>query len=170
LPLFFGILSGKFSAETMAQKADAGEKTAATNRKARHEYAVLDSVEAGLVLKGTEVKALRQGNANIAEAFARVTRGEVWLEGMHISPYEQGSYANVDPLRVRKLLLHKKEIRRLIARSQEPGVTLIPLRVYFTHNIAKVQLGICKGKRAYDRREDIARREIERDLKRTYAR
>jgi SsrA-binding protein len=123
-----------------------------------------------LVLTGTEVKSLRQGNANIAEGFARITNGEVWLEGMHVSPYEQGSYANVDPLRIRKLLLHKKEIRRLVARSQEPGVTLIPLKVYFKKSNAKVQLGICKGKREYDRRQDIARREIERDLKRTYAR
>jgi SsrA-binding protein len=154
----------------MAKREESGEKVVATNRKARHEYAVLDSLEAGVVLTGTEVKSLRQGNANIAEAFARITRGEVWLEGMHISPYEQGSYANVDPLRVRKLLLHKKEIRRLLARSQEPGVTLIPLRLYFVKSNAKVLLGICKGKRAYDRREDIARREIERDLKRTYAR
>jgi SsrA-binding protein len=154
----------------MAQQEVAGEKVVATNRKARHEYAVLDSVEAGLVLTGTEVKSLRQGNANIAEGFARITKGEVWLEGMHVSPYEQGSYANVDPLRIRKLLLHKKEIRRLIARSQEPGITLIPLKVYFKKSTAKVQLGICKGKRAYDRRQDIARREIERDLKRTYAR
>ena len=154
----------------MAQQEEAGEKVVATNRKARHEYAVLDSVEAGLVLTGTEVKSLRQGNANIAEGFARITKGEVWLEGMHVSPYEQGSYANVDPLRIRKLLLHKKEIRRLIARTQEPGVTLIPLKVYFKKGTAKVQLGICKGKREYDRRQDIARREIERDLKRTYAR
>jgi SsrA-binding protein len=154
----------------MAKREESGEKVVATNRKARHEYAVLDSLEAGLVLTGTEVKSLRQGNANIAEAFARITKGEVWLEGMHISPYEQGSYANVDPLRVRKLLLHRKEIRRLYARSQEPGVTLIPLRLYFSGGKAKLQLGICKGKRAYDRREDIARREIERDLKRTYAR
>jgi SsrA-binding protein len=154
----------------MTKREESGEKVVATNRKARHEYAILDSLEAGLVLTGTEVKSLRQGNANIAEGFARITRGEVWLEGMHISPYEQGSYANVDPLRVRKLLLHKKEIRRLVARSQEPGITLIPLRVYFSKSHAKVQLGVCKGKRAYDRREDIARREIERDLKRTYAR
>jgi SsrA-binding protein len=154
----------------MAKREESGEKPVATNRKARHEYAILDSIEAGVVLTGTEVKSLRQGNANIAEAFARITRGEVWLEGMHISPYEQGSYANVDPLRNRKLLLHRKEIRRLVARSQEPGITLIPLRVYFSKSHAKVQLGVCKGKRAYDRRQDIARREIERDLKRTYAR
>ena len=154
----------------MAQQEEAGEKVVATNRKARHDYAVLDFVEAGLVLTGTEVKSLRQGNANIAEGYARITKGEVWLEGMHVSPYEQGSYANVDPLRIRKLLLHKKEIRRLIARTQEPGVTLIPLKVYFKKSTAKVLLGICKGKRAYDRRQDIARREIERDLKRTYAR
>ncbi len=154
----------------MAQQEEDGDKTVATNRKARHTYAVLESLEAGLVLTGTEVKSLRQGNANIAEAFARITRGEIWLEGMHVSPYEHGSYANVDPLRIRKLLLHKKEIRKLVARSQEPGVTLIPLKVYFKKSVAKVLLGICKGKRAYDRREDIARREIERDIKRTYAR
>jgi SsrA-binding protein len=154
----------------MAKREDDGEKVVATNRKARHEYAVLESLEAGLVLTGTEVKSLRQGNANIAEAFARISKGEVWIEGMHISPYEQGSYANVAPLRVRKLLLHKKEIRRLVARSQEPGVTLVPLRLYFSKGKAKVQLGVCRGKRAYDRREDIARREIERDIKRTYAR
>jgi len=154
----------------MAPQEEAGEKVVASNRKARHEYAILDSIETGLVLTGTEVKSLRQGNASIAEAYARIARGEVWLEGMHVSPYEQGSYANVDPLRTRKLLLHKKEIRRLLARTGEPGVTLIPLRVYFKKGIAKVQLGICKGKRAYDRRQDIARREIERDLKRTYAR
>jgi SsrA-binding protein len=160
-----------FYAETMGQQEEAGDKVVATNRKARHEYAVLDSLEAGLVLTGTEVKSLRQGNANIAESFARVTRGEVWLEGMHISPYEQGSYANVNPLRNRKLLLHKKEIRKLVARSQEPGVTLIPLKVYFNKkSVAKVQLGVCKGKREYDRRQDIARREIERDIKRNYAR
>ena len=154
----------------MAQQEEEGGTTVATNRKARHTYAVLESLEAGLVLTGTEVKSLRQGNANIAEAFARVTRGEIWLEGMHVSPYEHGSYANVDPLRIRKLLLHKKEIRKLVARSQEPGVTLIPLKVYFKKSVAKVLLGICKGKRAYDRREDLARREIERDIKRTYAR
>lgn len=153
----------------MAQQAEAEEKIVTTNRKARHEYTVLEAYETGIVLTGTEVKSLRQGNATIAEAFARIRNGEVWIHGMHISPYEQGSYANVDPLRTRKLLLHKKEIRKLNARAGEPGVTLVPLKVYFRKNIAKVLLGVCRGKRAYDRREDIARRDVERDIRRNYA-
>lgn len=153
----------------MAHQAEADEKVVATNRKARHEYAVLEALETGIVLTGTEVKSLRQGNANIAESYAQVKNGEIWVHGMHVSPYEQGSYANVDPLRTRKLLLHRKEIRKIIARVGEPGVTLVPLKVYFRKNIAKVLLGICRGKRAYDRREDIARREIERDIRRNYA-
>jgi SsrA-binding protein len=115
------------------------------------------------------VKSLRLGNANIAESYAQVKSGEVWVQGMHISPYEQGSYANVDPLRKRKLLLHRKEIRKVTARTGEPGITLVPLRVYFRKNIAKVLLGVCRGKRAYDRRDDIARREAERDIRRKYA-
>ena len=105
----------------MAQKEAAEEKTVATNRKARHEYMVLETIEAGIVLTGTEVKSLRLGNANIAEAFAQIKNGEVWLSGMHISPYEQGSYANVDPLRRRKLLLHRKEIRKLVGRTGRTG-------------------------------------------------
>ena len=153
----------------MAPQEAADEKVVSTNRKARHEYTVLDAQEAGIVLTGTEVKSLRLGNANIAEAYAQIKNGEVWLMGMHVSPYEQGSYANVDPLRKRKLLLHRKEIRKLIARTGEPGITLVPLRVYFRKNIAKVLLGVCRGKKAYDRRDDIARREAERDIRRKYA-
>jgi SsrA-binding protein len=146
------------------------EKVVATNRKARHEYAVLDSLEAGIALTGTEVKSIRMGNLNLTDGYAVVKRGEVWLLGMHVSPYEQGSYANVDPRRDRKLLLHKKEIRRLLSRMGEPGVTLIPLQVYFKNRVAKVLLGVCRGKRAYDKREDISRREVERDIRRQYAR
>lgn len=155
---------------TMAQKAETDEKPIATNRKARHEFFVLETYEAGMVLTGTEVKSLRGGNANLSEAYARLKGSEVWLMGMHISPYHQGSYANVDPLRTRKLLLHKKEIRKITARTAEAGTTLVPLKVYFKHNLAKVLLGLCKGKREYDRREDIARREVERDIRRKYAR
>jgi SsrA-binding protein len=131
---------------------------------------VLETIEAGIVLTGTEVKSLRLGNANIAEGFAQIKNGEVWLSGMHISPYEQGSYANVDPLRRRKLLLHRKEIRKLVARTGEPGTTLVPLKVYFHKHNAKVLVGICRGKREHDRRDDIARREAERDIRRNYAR
>jgi SsrA-binding protein len=160
----------EFSLRTMAQKAETDEKPVATNRKARHEFFVLETYEAGMVLTGTEVKSLRGGNANLSDAYARLKGTEVWLMGMHISPYHQGSYANVDPLRTRKLLLHKKEIRKITARTAEAGTTLVPLKVYFKHNLAKVLLGLCKGKREYDRREDIARREIERDIRRKYAR
>jgi len=146
------------------------EKIVATNRKARHEYFVLESIETGIALTGTEVKSFRQGNVNLSDGYAVVKNGEVWLLGMHVSPYEHGSYANVDPLRDRKLLLHRKEIRKLLARTGEPGVTLIPLQVYFKNRVAKVLLGVCRGKRAFDKREDIARREVERDIRRQYAR
>jgi SsrA-binding protein len=155
----------------MASQQEAPEeKLVATNRKARHEYHVITTYEAGIVLTGTEVKSLRQGNANIAEAFARLKAGELWVSGMHISPYAQGSMMNPDPLRERKLLLHKKEIRKIHSALQERGVTLVPLKVYFKNNLAKVLLGICRGKREYDRREDIAKREAEREIRRKYAR
>ena len=146
------------------------EKLVATNRKARHDYTILDTYEAGIALTGTEVKSLRQGKANISDSYARIVKGEVWLHSMHISPYEQGSYANVDPVRKRKLLLHKKEIRRLLGKLSERGVTLIPLKVYFTKNIAKVLLGLCRGKKEFDRRQDIAQREAERDIRRKLGR
>ena len=154
----------------MGVQEESGERVVTTNRKARHEYFVLDSFEAGIVLKGTEVKSLRQGNANLSDGYAVIKNGEVWLFGMHISPYEHGNYANVDPLRNRKLLLHKKEIRKLIGRTAEQGVTLVPLKVYFKNHHAKVLLGVCKGKKEYDKRHDIARREAERDIRRKYAR
>ena len=150
----------------MAKKEETTQRPVATNRKARHEYAVLETIEAGLVLKGTEVNSLRQGNANLAEGYARVAGGEVWLEGVHVSPYKQGSDANVDPLRRRKLLLHRREIRKLQARVAEAGVTLIPLKLYFRQNVAKIELGVCRGKRAYDKRQSIAKREADRALRR----
>jgi SsrA-binding protein len=142
-----------------------GEKVVTTNRKARHEYEILDTIEAGIVLTGTEVKSLRQGNANLSDSYAVLKNGELWLLGMHISPYDQGSYANVDPLRTRKLLLHKNEILKVGGKVSTKGLTLVPLRVYFTHNIAKVLLGLARGKKEYDRREDIAKREAERRIR-----
>ena len=154
----------------MASPEAKADKIVATNRKARHEYFVLDTLEAGLVLTGTEAKSIRQGNVNLTDAYGTIKGGEVWLLGMHVSPYEQGSYANVDPVRDRKLLLHRREIRKLQGRLDEPGVTLIPLQVHFSGRVAKVLLGVCRGKRAYDKREDIARREAERDIRRHYAR
>lgn len=155
----------------MAAEKEEGGRVVATNRKARHDYAVLETVEAGIALKGTEVKSLRLGNANLTDSYAMVKNGEIWLLGTHVSPYDRGSYSNVDPRRDRKLLLHRKEIRKLAGRASEPGVTLIPLRLYFTStNIAKVLLGVCRGKREYDRRQDIAEREARRDIRRKYAR
>lgn len=154
----------------MAVPEEDGGRVVTTNRKARHEYTVIDTVEAGMVLKGTEVKSLRQGNANLADSYAEIIRGEVWLHGMHISPYDQGSYNNVDPRRDRKLLLHRKEIRKLTGRVAEKGMTLVPLKVYFKKNLAKVLLGVSIGKKVHDRRRAIADREIERELRRTYAR
>lgn len=149
---------------------ESGEKVVATNRKARHDYTILDTFEAGIVLKGTEVKSLRQGRANLADGYALIKNGEVWLLGMHISPYAQGSYSNVDPVRERKLLLHKAEIRRLIQKTAQKGLTLIPLKVYFKNNVAKVLLGLAQGRKAYDKRAAIAEREMKRDLRRKYAR
>jgi SsrA-binding protein len=154
----------------MADHEETGEHLVTTNRKARHDYTILDTYEAGIVLKGTEVKSLRQGNANLSDGYAMVKNGEVWLVGMHVNPYEHGSYSNVDPLRTRKLLLHKKEIRKLIGKTAEKGLTLVPLKVYFKHNVAKVLLGLARGKKAYDKRHDIAKREMERHIRQRYAR
>ncbi len=153
----------------MADKEDSGEGLVATNRKARHDYTILDTYEAGLVLKGTEVKSLRQGKATLTDGYAMLKNGEVWLIGMHISPYEQGSYSNVDPIRSRKLLLHKTEIRKLAGKMQQKGLALVPLKIYFKNNVAKILIGLAQGKKAYDKRADIAEREIKRDLRRKYA-
>ena len=154
----------------MAGKEETGEKLVATNRKARHEYTILDSYETGIVLTGTEVKSLRQGSANLVDGYAMIKDGELWLFGMHISPYEHGSTSNVDPLRRRKLLVHRNELRKIAGRLQDKGLTLIPLKIYFTHGIAKLQLGVCRGKREFDKRQDIARREAERAIRRHIAR
>ena len=154
----------------MTGHEEGNDKLVTTNRKARYDYTVLDTFEAGIVLTGTEVKSLRNGRANLTDGYAHIKNGEVWLIGMHISPYEQGSYANVDPIRTRKLLLHKKEINKLTARTQQQGLTLVPLKVYFLKNRAKILLGLAQGKKAYDKRHDIAKREVERQIKRQYAR
>jgi SsrA-binding protein len=137
-----------------------------SNRKARHEYFVLEAMEAGIVLTGTEVKSLRKGNANLQDSYAELRSGEVWLEGMHISPYEQGNINNHDPRRRRKLLLQRKQIRKLIGGMKEKGLTLIPLSVYFKGPFAKVELALARGKKSYDKRDAIAKRDADRDIAR----
>ena len=149
----------------MAPKArDEGEKTVATNRKARRDYQIVERMEAGIVLTGDEVKSLRGGRASLNEAFARVRDGEAWLEGMHVPPYEQGDPRRHQPTRPRKLLLHRKEISRLIGKQQEQRLTLIPLRVYFVHGLAKVELGVGRGKRDYEIRQTLKKRQHEREI------
>ena len=141
-------------------------KTISVNRQAYHDYFVDETMEAGLVLTGTEVKSIRAGHVNLRGAYARVRQDEVWLEGMHIATYEQGTYMNHDPLRPRKLLLHRRQIDRLVGKLQTKGLTLIPLRLYFSGNLAKVELGLCRGKKLYDKREAIKKRESEREMAR----
>ena len=137
-----------------------------SNRKARHEYFIIEALEAGIVLTGTEVKSLRKGNANLQDSYAELRSGEVWLEGMHISPYEQGNINNHEPRRRRKLLLQRKQIRKLISGMKEKGLTLIPLSVYFKGPYAKVELALARGKKSYDKRDAIAKRDAERDIAR----
>lgn len=152
----------------MASQGD-GDRTVATNRRARHEYEILETVEAGLVLRGTEVKALRAGQVNFKESYAAVRNGEMWLLGCHISPYSHGTDANHDPERDRKLLLHRREIARLAGKVTERGLTLVPLRIYFKGGRAKVELGLARGRKLHDRRaalrEREARREVDRALR-----
>ncbi len=137
-----------------------------TNKKAWHEYHIGDTYEAGIALVGTEVKSLRLGKASIQEAYCKVDNGEVWIYGMHISPYEQGNRFNVDPLRPRKLLLHREEIRKIERGLQEKGLTLIPLKLYFSKGFAKLQIALARGKKLYDKREAIARRDAELERRR----
>lgn len=147
-------------------KEKTGTKAVATNRKAHHEYFILETMEAGIALTGTEVKSLRQGKANLNDAFARVDQGECILYDMHISPYDFGNRFNPDPKRPRKLLLHKREIMKLHSEMKEKGLTLIPLKIYFTRGMAKVELGLAKGKKLYDKREDMAKKEAKRRIDR----
>lgn len=134
------------------------------NRRAYHEYHVLESLEAGLVLSGTEVKAIRAGGASLTEAYARFRDGEAWLLGMHVPPYRQGSFSNAEPTRPRKLLLHKEQIARLRSRVAEKGLTVVPLKLYFTRGIAKIQLGLVRGKKLWDKRAAVAKRDVEREI------
>lgn len=136
------------------------------NRKALHDYQIIDSLEAGISLKGTEVKSLRLGKVNIRDSFAKLKDGEVFLHGLHISPYKQGNRFNHDPLRIRRLLLHKREINRLVGKIQEKGFTLIPLELYWKNGICKVNLAVAKGKHLYDKRDAIARKSAERRIER----
>jgi len=147
-----------------------GERTLASNRRARHDYRILERIEAGIALTGSEVKSLRQGRASVAEAFARVRGGEVWLENMHIPPYEQGETRGYDPLRDRKLLLHRREIERLIGKQKEQGLALVPMRVYLSHGLVKVELGLGRGKREFEKRQAIAEREHRREMERAAGR
>jgi SsrA-binding protein len=140
------------------------------NRKARHAFDILDTWEVGIVLQGTEVKSLREGKANLKDSYARVEAGEVFLYQFHISQYEKGSIYNHHPLRKRKLLLHKKEIRKLAGRVEEKGLTLVPLKVYFSEGKAKVELALARGKKFYDKRNDIAKRDSDRDIEREFKR
>ncbi len=146
----------------------ATEKNITVNRKARHEYFILQTYEAGIVLVGSEVKALRQNKANLVDAFAMLTNNEVWLMNANISVYDQASINNHDPLRKRKLLLKKSEIRKLNKAVSEKGNTLIPLRIYFKDGLAKVELAIATGKKQYDKREDIAKRDLNREMQRKF--
>ncbi|OQX53583.1 MAG: SsrA-binding protein [Candidatus Omnitrophica bacterium 4484_213] len=140
-------------------------KAIATNRKARYDYTILESLEAGIELKGSEVKSLREGKVSLKDSFAHIEKEEVFLSNLYIGPFSQSSDAKYDPLRLRKLLLHKREINRLAGKVAEKGMALIPLKLYFKRDLAKVELAVAKGKRAYDKREKIKKREVEREMK-----
>jgi SsrA-binding protein len=151
----------------MSAVRDSQEKVLTVNRKAFHDYAVEETVEAGLVLTGTEIKSIRQGRMNLRDAYARIDGGEAWLVGMHISPYQQaGQHDQHEPDRTRKLLLHRSEIRRLAQQTQAKGMTLVPLRLALRQGRVKVQLGVARGKKLYDKRQTLAEREAQRDIER----
>ena len=150
----------------MADKQRPTNRTVTENRKAFHDYFIEESLEAGIELCGTEVKALRRGGVNLKDAWCSVVEGEMFINGMHISPYEQGNIFNRDPLRVRRLLLHKREIMRLYGLVKQQGYALVPLSVYFKDDRVKVQVGLCRGKKLYDKREDAARRDMRREAER----
>jgi SsrA-binding protein len=147
-------------------ETESHERVVAQNRRARHDYFILDTVEAGLVLTGTEVKSMRQGKASLAEAYAMVESGEAWVLQMHVPPYEQGNRANVDPIRRRKLLLHRREIAKLEKALTQKGQTIVPLKLYFSGGHAKLLLGVAKGKKDYDKRHAMAERDARREIDR----
>ena len=150
----------------MAEKKDNGLTTVARTKKAYHDYFVLESFEAGIELFGTEVKSVRQGKVNLKDAWCSIEKGEIYVNGMHISPYEFGNIFNRDPMRKRRLLMHKREINRLYGQLKQQGLTLIPLSAYFNRGRLKIQVGLCKGKKNYDKRESIARKDAEREAAR----
>jgi SsrA-binding protein len=147
-----------------------GQKVIATNRKARHDYEILDTYEAGVALVGTEVKSLRLGRASLVDAFATVDDGEVWLRGLHIPEYAQGTWTNHEPRRTRKLLLHKGEILKLIGKTKEGGLSLVPLSMYFKDGKVKVEVALARGKREYDKRQALAKRDADREISRAAGR
>lgn len=148
--------------------AKSSEKLIANNKKAYHDYFILDKYETGIALAGTEVKSLRMGKCSIKESFIRIEDGEVFIYGMHISPYEKGNIFNKDPLRVRKLLLHRGEINKLIGKTKEKGMTIVPLKVYLKGSLVKVEIGLAKGKKLYDKRQDIAKKDQQREASRDF--
>ncbi|HSY16606.1 MAG TPA: SsrA-binding protein SmpB [Jatrophihabitantaceae bacterium] len=149
---------------------ETGRKMIAQNRKARHDYAIIDTYEAGVVLTGTEVKSLRLGRASLVDGFATIDDGEVFLRNVHIPEYTEGSWTNHEPRRTRKLLLHKGEILRLIGKTKESGLTLVPIALYFSAGKVKVEIALAKGKKAYDKRQDLATRDADRDIRRALGR
>jgi len=149
---------------------ETGRRVVAQNRKARHDYAIEDTWEAGMVLTGTEVKSLREGRASLIDAYAVVQDGEVWLQGAHIPEYTQGTWTNHEPRRPRKLLLHRAEIVKLIGKTQESGLTLVPLALYFSDGRAKVEIALGRGKRSYDKRQDLAQRDAAKEIRRALGR
>jgi SsrA-binding protein len=149
---------------------ESGRKMIAQNRKARHDYSILDTYEAGVVLTGTEVKSLRAGRASLVDGFATIKDGEVWLQNVHIPEYTQGTWTNHEPRRIRKLLLHREEISRLIGKTRESGLTLVPLQLYFRDGKVKIEIALARGKRSYDKRQDMARRDAQREISRASGR
>jgi SsrA-binding protein len=143
-------------------------KQLAQNKKAYHDYFIEETFEAGVVLQGTEIKSIRKGKANLKDSFAKIERGELYLHNMHVSPYEQGNRYNHDPLRTRKLLLHRKEINKLIGETKEVGYTIVPLKLYLKNGYCKVLIGLGKGKKQYDKREDLKKKEAKRDIERAF--
>jgi SsrA-binding protein len=145
-----------------------GIKVIADNRKAYHDYFVEEKLEVGIILTGTEIKSIRNGRVNLKDSYARIENGEVWLHQMHISPYEQGNRFNHEPLRTRKLLLNRSEIIKLIGKVQLQGLTLVPTKIYLKRGMAKIELGVCRGKKNYDKRQDIAERDAKREIERHF--
>jgi SsrA-binding protein len=150
--------------------AEQGKKIIASNRRARHDYTIEDVLEAGLVLTGTEVKSLREGRANLSDGFGQISDDEVWLHNVHIPQYIQGTWTNHEPRRIRKLLLHRKEIDKLARSIREQGLTLVPLSLYFRDGKVKIELGLARGKRSYDKRQDLAKRDAAREIERHFRR